>query len=581
MRLLRHLLIVLVAGLLASTPAAAARQASAAPPPAREVAEPGPAPASPDAPTLEADPDTDADLVANQVKTGRDVVVTGSDVRIREGEVAHDIAVNGGDLLIEGEVTGDIFVFLGKVTILGKVNGDVVNLGRGVSIENGGFVSGQVLAVGYGMSREPDGIVQGQVFNLGLMALPASVRNQAQLFFDECIMMARPLSVRVGFVWILWAVMLLFQGFLALLFPSATHATLRAMRERPAGTTVLGIFGLPLVILTSSILTVTFVGIIAVPFLFAALAIGLLIGRIAILRLLGERILRLFGMEEPPPAAEFAVGAAIATLLFLTPVIGILAWMVFVLWALGGILMALFRRDTAPAPTQPTGAPGRADVLAGDAGGSQAEVRTSTAIPSDALAEMPSSPPRGATPPSGHSQHHPGSGADFVPGSEPSSNLGSATALRWQDARQGPGLTPDEISRTPRPTFSRRFGALLIDWIPLLMLIGMMPDRFLVVRLDEFTGMLRVGLGVAYFTLMLAWRGTTLGGLLMGLRVVRLDGRPVDRTVALVRALTAILSALCLGIGWFWASWDPSRQTWHDRLAGTVVIRDDQVQPLI
>lgn len=581
MRLLRHLLPVLVAGLLAGSFSAAARQTSAAPPPAKRSTEPAPPPPAPDAPTPDADPDRDADMVATEVTTGRDVVVTGSDVRIREGEVAHDIAVNGGDVLIEGEVTGDIIVFLGKVTVLGKVNGDVVNLGRGVSIENGGFVGGQVLAVGYGVSREPDGIVQGQVVNLGLMALPASVRNQAQLFFDECIMMARPLSVRVGFVWILWGVMLLFQGFLALLFPSATQATLRAMRERPGGTTVLGIFGLPLVIFTSSILTVTFVGIIAIPFLFAALFIGLLIGRIAILRLLGGRMLRLFGMDEPPPAAEFALGAVVATLLFLIPVIGIFAWMVFVLWALGGILMALFRRDTVPAAVEPPSASVRTDVEGVHPGRGRADAGLLTAIPSETLSAASGNDVEGVTPTFSHSQQQPPGGQSFAPPPHPPSNPSGATALRWQDARQGPGLTPDEIAQAPRPPFSRRLGALLIDWIPLFVLIGMMPDRFLMLRLDEFSGLLRVILGVAYFTLMLSWRGTTLGGLLMGLRVVRLDGRPIDRTVALVRALTAILSTLCLGIGWFWASWDPKRQTWHDRLAGTVVIRDDQVQPLI
>lgn len=581
MRLFRYLSLVLLAGFLASTLPAGARQARPTPPSARRTAEPGPPPAAPDAQTPDADPDMDADMVANEATTGRDVVVTGSDVRIREGEVAHDILVNGGDVLIEGEVTGDIIVFLGKATILGKVNGDIVNLGRGVSIENGGFVGGQVLAVGYGVSREPDGIVQGQVVNLGLMALPASVRQQAQLFFDECIMMARPLSVRVGFVWIFWGVMLLFQGFLALLFPSATQATLRAMRERPGGTTVLGIFGLPLVILTSSILTVTFVGIIAVPFLFAALFIGLLIGRIAILRLLGGRMLRLFGTEEPPPAAEFAVGAVIATLLFLIPVIGVFAWMVFVLWALGGILMALFRRDSMPAAIEPAAGSVRTDFQGGHSGRSQAQPGTIAPIPSETFSATSGNAVEAATPTFSHSQQQPSSGPSFAPGSEPASNPSGATALGWQDARQGPGLTPDEIAQAPRPPFSRRIGALLIDWIPLFVLIGLMPNRFLMVRLDEFPGMLRVVLGVAYFTLMLAWRGTTLGGLLMGLRVVRLDGRPIDRTVALVRALTAILSTLCLGIGWFWASWDPKRQSWHDRLAGTVVIRDDQVQPLI
>jgi uncharacterized RDD family membrane protein YckC len=117
--------------------------------------------------------------------------------------------------------------------------------------------------------------------------------------------------------------------------------------------------------------------------------------------------------------------------------------------------------------------------------------------------------------------------------------------------------------------------------MPILFLLGMLPDRFLFINIDGMGGFLRIALGVAYFTFFITWRGTTLGGMVLGLRVVRVDGRPIDRTVALVRAIAAILSGLCLGIGWFWACWDERRQTWHDRLAGTVVVRDDHIQPLV
>jgi len=569
MTLLRPLLLSLTAGWLATALPCFAQPALPTPPPARQPAEPETSPTPPEAPATEADPDTDADTVTTDGKPGHDVVVTGSDVHIRAGEKAHDIAVNGGDVLIEGEVTGNVFVFLGKVTVLGRVTGDVVNFGRGVSVENGGFIGGEVLAVGYGVAREPEGIVQGRVFNLGLLALPLTVRQQAQLFFDECVMMARPLSIRVKFVWILWAAMLLFQGFLALLFPTATQATLRAMQERPGGTTLLGIFGLPLILLASSILTITVVASLAVPFILAALFIGLLIGRTAILRLMGGRLLQLFGVSEVPPAAEFAVGAVVTTLLFLIPVIGILAWMGFFLWSLGAILMALSRRDTAKASRQ--------------------QVNGSPTLGATSDTTDASSPPptqhetrnvASATASGGNtSDSIPDSG--FQPGSAPFTHPSVAASLRWNEPRQGRGLTPDEITQAPRPDFKRRLAALLIDWIPIMAVIGMMPDHLLFVRLDDFSDKLRVVFGIAYYTLMLTWRGTTLGGLVMGLRVVRLDGRPIDRTVSLVRSLTAILSTLCFGIGWFSASWDPRRQTWHDRLAGTVVIRDDQVQPLV
>lgn len=562
MTLLRPLLLSLTAGWLAISFPGFAQPALPAPPPASQPAEPETSPTPPEAPATEADPDTDADMVTTDGKSAFDVVVMGSDVHIRAGEKAHDIAVNGGDVLIEGEVTGDVFVFLGKVTVLGRVTGDVVNFGRGVSVENGGFIGGEVLAVGYGVAREPEGIVQGQVFNLGLLALPLTVRQQAQLFFDECVMMARPLSLRVKFVWILWAAMLLFQGFLALLFPTATQATLRAMQERPGGTTLLGIFGLPLILLASSILTITVVGSLAVPFILAALFIGLLIGRTAILRLMGGRLLQLFGVSEVPPAAEFAVGAVVTTLLFLIPVIGILAWMGFFLWSLGAILMALSRRDNAKASRQQVNAsltPGASSPPP-----TQPETRNVASATVSGVHTSDSIPDSG-----------------FQPGSAPFTHPSVAASLPWNEPRQDRGLTPDEITQAPRPDFKRRLAALLIDWIPIMAVIGMMPDHLLFVRLDDFSGKLRVVFGIAYYTLMLTWRGTTLGGLVMGLRVVRLDGRPIDRTVSLVRSLTAILSTLCLGIGWFCASWDPRRQTWHDRLAGTVVIRDDQVQPLV
>lgn len=502
--------------------------------------------------------------------TGRDIVVTGSNVHIKPGEVVHDVSVTSGDVLVEGEVTGDLVVIGGKATIHGKVAGDAVNVGRGLRIENGGFIGGDAVGVGFGVQKEPDGIIQGQVANVGLALLPETVRNQAILFFDECVLLGRPLSLKVAFVWPIWGLSLLLQALLGLLFPAASKATLDAMRERPGGTALLGIFGLPLLLLASTFLTFTVIAALAVPFLIAATLIGLCIGRLAILRLLGSRILRVLGVAEPVPAAEFAIGAAIVTSLLLIPFMGILVWMVLVLWALGGVLMALFRRDRVALLTDPTGAaaaphesPQFHPVESGAAGTATASatqfVSARTGIPSPTTtigADTLGTPSQGNVIPPKPSL------AGLVIDSPP------------------PGI-PFDAASAPRPTFGRRLGALAIDWVPLLTLAGIMPDRFLFVDPENLVGLVRVGLGVAYFTVMLTWRGTTLGGMVLGLRVVRLDGRPLDRTVALVRSLAAILSGLSLGLGWFWASWDTRRQTWHDRLAGTATVRDDSLPPLV
>jgi uncharacterized RDD family membrane protein YckC len=51
------------------------------------------------------------------------------------------------------------------------------------------------------------------------------------------------------------------------------------------------------------------------------------------------------------------------------------------------------------------------------------------------------------------------------------------------------------------------------------------------------------------------------------------DGQPVTFWVALVRSLASFFSALALFLGFFWAGWDREKQAWHDKIAGTMVVR--------
>jgi len=57
------------------------------------------------------------------------------------------------------------------------------------------------------------------------------------------------------------------------------------------------------------------------------------------------------------------------------------------------------------------------------------------------------------------------------------------------------------------------------------------------------------------------------------LRVVRLDGRAVDWETAIIRALGCFLSLAVAGLGFFWIAFDHGKQAWHDKIAGTVVVR--------
>jgi uncharacterized RDD family membrane protein YckC len=85
---------------------------------------------------------------------------------------------------------------------------------------------------------------------------------------------------------------------------------------------------------------------------------------------------------------------------------------------------------------------------------------------------------------------------------------------------------------------------------------------------------LTFGWAGVYFTLFTAWgRGRTLGKLLLGTRVVRLDGRALTAMDTFTR-YGGYAAGLATGlIGFARLLWDPNRQAIEDKIAWTVVLR--------
>ena len=68
--------------------------------------------------------------------------------------------------------------------------------------------------------------------------------------------------------------------------------------------------------------------------------------------------------------------------------------------------------------------------------------------------------------------------------------------------------------------------------------------------------------------------GATPGKMLFQLRVVRADtGRLISIGQALKRYLGYYVSAVVFLLGYIWAAFDARKQSWHDKLASTVVLR--------
>jgi uncharacterized RDD family membrane protein YckC len=120
-----------------------------------------------------------------------------------------------------------------------------------------------------------------------------------------------------------------------------------------------------------------------------------------------------------------------------------------------------------------------------------------------------------------------------------------------------------------------RFVALVIDGIILGvigsilgLIVGGDPGEF-----DPAAQTINTILGAVYYIGLISQWGTTLGGRIMGIKVVDAGGQPLSVGAAAVRWVVSLASALVLLIGYLWAFWDGKKQTWHDKAAGSFVVK--------
>lgn len=82
-----------------------------------------------------------------------------------------------------------------------------------------------------------------------------------------------------------------------------------------------------------------------------------------------------------------------------------------------------------------------------------------------------------------------------------------------------------------------------------------------------------VGMKVLYHTIFVYLYGATLGKMAMKCVVVNYDDFAVPGLqAALIRGAVRIISETVFYLGFIWAFLNPQRQTWHDKMAKTIVI---------
>ena len=121
----------------------------------------------------------------------------------------------------------------------------------------------------------------------------------------------------------------------------------------------------------------------------------------------------------------------------------------------------------------------------------------------------------------------------------------------------------------PRASFGQRFAAFFLDW-----LILALADGILEIALKGVGELFGILLWIAYFTIFEGSpRGQTPGKSALGIRVISFDGAgPLGYGPAFIRTIGRYISAIAILLGYLWMLWDSEKQTWHDKLAHSVVV---------
>jgi uncharacterized RDD family membrane protein YckC len=446
------------------------------------------------------------------------------------GEVNDAVVSVIGSSRVTGGTVGDAVVsVMGNTYVNGHVKGEVVTVLGNVEFGPDAIVDGEVVCVGGQVTRDAKAVIKGDVQNIAIAGQHFDFTGLTT-WVTECLLYARPLAFNSHLLWA-WCIALVFLGFyalIALIAPAGVLKCVETLEQRPGSSLLAALLTLLLTPVAYILLLITLalaIGFVLIPVFSLGLFFAAIFGKIVMLAWLGRRITKLFG-DGPlaHPVFGVLIGGVIILGLYTIPVVGFITYKLLGFIGLGVVVYTLilqFKASRPPKPVVPAAT--HAPVFSAVAGVVPAAVGATGEVPPMVSAVLP---------------------------------VISAVTL-------------------PRAGFWIRVAAAVLD----LILVGI---------LCGFLGHLWHGFGSAfpfwfalYHVIMWATKGTTIGGIICNLKVVRLDDRPIDWGVAIVRSLGSFLSLCIAGLGFIWVAFDDEKQSWHDKIAGTTIVRVPKGTPLL
>ena len=133
------------------------------------------------------------------------------------------------------------------------------------------------------------------------------------------------------------------------------------------------------------------------------------------------------------------------------------------------------------------------------------------------------------------------------------------------------GMTALEIA-----SVGQRLVAWLVDGV-IGILVGAV-GVVLALAIGDVAGGLIIFVLVIVYAVVYLWlvstRGQSPGKMALGIKIVRMDGSSLGFGGALIREIIGkLVSSLIFYLGYIWILFDGKRQGWHDKIAGTYVVK--------
>jgi uncharacterized RDD family membrane protein YckC len=468
-----------------------------------------------------------------------DSVVAILGAAISDGDADSVVSILGSTH-VTGPLSDSAVAVLGNVYVDSKIDGDAVAVLGNIELGPHAEIGGDVVAVGGKLQRDPDAILHGEAQTV--LGGDFGGFDWIKPWIRHCLFLGRPLALVPGIGWA-WTLALSFLGLyvlLAFLFRSGLDQCVRTFESYPGHCIVAALIAALVSPIIITLLCITVIGIAAVPFVVAGLFFAGLFGKVVLLAWIGGRFIGRPQPESPGHAAlAVLLGGIVVLVLYLVPVLGFIVYKLLGLLGFGAVVYTLLQllraRRAAAAAADVSADVGVASVASADAGLGASPPPPLAAAAAAAAAAATAAP---ATPP-------------------PSATPQSAESVAIAAAR---------AASLPRAGFWIRIVALLLDALA----VG------IVVHIFHHKADVELLLLAIYGAVMWKLRGATVGGIVFDMQVVRLDGREIDWVTSFVRALSCFLSLAPAGLGFLWIAFDSEKQAWHDKIAGTVVVRTRQ-----